>query len=196
MNDPRPTPAVPDRQRDRNRAMLLLIVALFFGSAIVAGALRFSGWRPAGMKNHGELLQPPGDLRALEPALAEGGTYAWKPVERTWRILVAPPANCTSACVALSQDLDKVWRLFGHNADHVHILWVGTPPEGALRNRVWNVLAPSADLSAQLPGVAEGGPDGAPVYVVDPNGFVILRYAPGFDPGHLRTDMARLLKLK
>jgi hypothetical protein len=35
-----------------------------------------------------------------------------------------------------------------------------------------------------------------PVYVVDPNGFVILRYAPGFDAGHLRQDMARLLKLK
>mgnify|MGYP000885191727 CR=1 FL=1 len=29
-------------------------------------------------------------------------------------------------------------------------------------------------------------PAGVPVYVVDPNGFVILRYAPGFDPGGWR----------
>jgi len=195
MTDPSPAP-VPVRERNRNRGLLVLIVAVFLGSALVAGALRFSGWRPAAMKNHGELLQPPGDLRTVVPRLADGGGYEWKPVERTWRIVVAPPADCTDACVALTHDLDKVWRLFGHNADHVHILWVGTPPEGALRNRVWNVVAPAPELTAQLPGLEAGGPDGAPVYVVDPHGFVILRYAPGFDPGHLRTDMARLLKLK
>jgi len=196
MTDPMP-PAVSVRERNRNRALLVLILVAFFGSALVAGILRFSGWRPEGLKNHGELLQPPADLREARPRLAGGGgQYEWKPAERTWRILVAPPADCTAACVALSHDLDKVWRLFGHNADHVHILWVGEPPEGALRNRVWNVLEPMPELAAQLPGLDAGGPGGAPVYVVDPNGFVILRYAPGFDPGHLRTDMARLLKLK
>ena len=196
MNAPQPPPAVSTRERNRNRGLLILIVVVFFGSAIVAGALRFSGWRPEGMKNHGELLQEPGDLRGVVPRLEGGGEYAWNPVERTWRILVAPPAECVDACVTLSQDLDKVWRLFGHNADHVHILWVGAPPEGTLRNRVWHVVEPDPALSAQLPRVDEGGVAGAPVYVVDPNGFVILRYAPGFDPGHLRTDMARLLKLK
>jgi hypothetical protein len=36
---------------------------------------------------------------------------------------------------------------------------------------------------------------GLPVYVIDPNGFVILRYAPGFDPAGLRADLAKLLKL-
>ena len=195
MTDPMP-PAVSVRERNRNRALLVLILVVFFGSAMVAGILRFSGWRPEGLKNHGELLQPPTDLRDARLRLADGGQYEWKPAERTWRILVAPPADCTDACVALSHDLDKVWRLFGHNADHVHILWVGEPPEGALRNRVWNVLEPMPGVTSQLPGLDAGGPGGAPVYVVDPNGFVILRYAPGFDPGHLRTDMARLLKLK
>jgi hypothetical protein len=193
-----PAPDHPDfvPTRRRNRTMLVAIVVIFLGSALVAGVLRFSGWRPAGMKNHGELLQPPGDLRGVPPLLAAGGEYAWNPVERTWRILVAPPASCTEACVALSHDLDKVWRLFGREADHVHVLWVDTPPKGALQNRAWRVLQPSPQLSAALPGVDAGGPDGAPVYVVDPNGFVILRYAPGFDAGHLRQDMARLLKLK
>lgn len=196
MNPPDPVPTVSVGERNRNRALLLLIVVVFFGSAIVAGALRFSGWKPEGMKNHGELLDPPGDLREIVPRLSGGGEYRWNPTERTWRIVVAPPAECVDACVTLSHDLDKVWRLFGHNADHVHILWVGEPPADALRNRVWNVLEPSPEFAAQLPRVAEGSAAGTPVYVVDPNGFVILRYAPGFDPGHLRADMARLLKLK
>ena len=133
MTEPSSPTTVPVRERDRNRKLLLLIVVVFFGSALVAGALRFSGWRPEGLKNHGELLQPPADLRQVAPRLADGGEYPWNPAERTWRILVAPPADCTDACVSLSHDIDKVWRLFGHNADHVHILWVGTPPEGALQ---------------------------------------------------------------
>ena len=197
MSDPRPAATVPVRERNRNRTLLVLIIVVFFGSALVAGALRFSGWKPEGMKNHGELLDPPGDLRAVAPRLADGGgEYHWNPAERTWRIVVAPPADCVDACVALSHDLDKVWRLFGHKADHVHILWAGTPPDGALRNRVWNVIEPMPGITAQLPRVGEGGPQGVPVYVVDPNGFVILRYAPGADLGDVRTDVSRLLKLR
>ncbi|MGN6113267.1 MAG: hypothetical protein ACTHOC_09745, partial [Luteimonas sp.] len=72
MNDTRNAGADADRLRKRNRGLLLLIFALFFGSMLVAGALRFSGWRPAGMKNKGELLQPPVDLRARAPRLADG----------------------------------------------------------------------------------------------------------------------------
>jgi hypothetical protein len=30
---------------------------------------------------------------------------------------------------------------------------------------------------------------------MDPNGFVILRYPPGSDPGGLRSDLAKLLRL-
>lgn len=37
---------------------------------------------------------------------------------------------------------------------------------------------------------------GVPVYVIDPNGFVVLRYAPDTDLAGLREDLARLLKLQ
>ena len=186
--------SVTPAQRNRNRALLLLIVAVFLGSALVAGALRMSGWRPAGMKNHGELLQPPGDLRAMVPTLIDGGRYEWHPEERTWRILVAPPAACGAPCTELSRELDLVWQLFGHRADHVHTLWLGELPPDAARNASWRVLEADPALRAQLPRVDD--PAGTPVYVVDPNGFVILRYAPGSDPGHLRQDVSRLLKLR
>ena len=85
------------RQRSRNRLGLIAIFMIFFGAFAIAGILRFSGWRPAGMKNHGELLQPPGDLRALPPTLADGSDYAWDPARRMWRIAIAPPAGCAAA---------------------------------------------------------------------------------------------------
>ena len=131
----------------------------------------------------------PPRMSTLEAALFDGGRA----------VLVAPPTGCAAACVDLARELDLVWQLFGRNADHVDILWLGDVPDGAVRNAAWRVLEADPALRAALPRV-DGGPGEAdnalPAYVVDPNGFVILRYAPGFDPGHLRSDMARLLKLR
>lgn len=237
----------PPRTR-RNRTALLVIVAIFFGGMLVAGALRFSGWRPAVNKNHGELLQPPADLRAMTPRLADGSVYAWKPKARTWRIALAPPAGCTDECDKLAHDIDVVTRLMGKNADKVDVLWLCvhegcTPPVPLRGNPAVRVLVPNADLRAALQRVdrragmqspakealavegaasqGEAGQDTSrqgtlqqgtlqqgtlqqgtsktmsvvPVYVIDPNGFLILRYPPGADPGGLRADLAKLLRL-
>ena len=216
------TQTTTHRQR-RNRSMLLVIAAIFFGGMLVAGALRFSGWRPAGMKNNGELLQPPADLRTLTPRLADGAAYEWQPQARLWRIVVAPPADCTQACDKLAHDIDVVWRLMGKDADKVQVLWLcaqeGCMPPAPLRgDPSLRVLAPDSDLQAALEVVDRRAvmrspakestagqdrakqdavePDAAlPVYVIDPNGFLILRYPPGSDPGGLRADLAKLLKL-
>lgn len=195
------THSIDTRTRNRNRALLIAILLLFFGSMLVAGALRFSGWMPEGRKNHGALLDPPVDLRAVVPSLIDGGEYHWSPDERIWRIAVAPPVDCGTDCGALAAQLDTTWRLFGKDADRVHVLWVcGTagcmPPDGAPRPRTLQLLQPEPRLHGALSGgstdVAATGPS---VYVIDPNGFVILRYPPGFDPIELRADMVKLLKL-
>lgn len=182
-----------DPRRRRNRLALLAIFALFFGSMLVAGLLRFSGWRPEGMKNNGELLEPPADLREVSLVLDDGQPYPWAPAERTWRILVAPPADCTTECERIARDVDTVWQLFGKDADRVHVLWVGEPPE-APRPGTLREVRPSPALRAGLPRLDD--PAGVPVYVVDPNGFVILRYPPGADLAGVRTDVARLLRLR
>jgi hypothetical protein len=189
-------PSPDTRHRNRNRWMLGALFGLFFGAMFVAGALRFSGWRPEGMKNKGELLQPYGDLRGIAPRMADGGTYAWQPQARTWRI-AAVARDCegarAAACARLLADLDKVWRLMGKDADRVDLLWIGTLPAEGPRTRRLRVLQPAPALLRELAGSDE--PRGPVVYLVDPNGFVVLRYPPGFDPGGLRTDLARLLKL-
>ena len=184
------------RIRRRNRWTLVALCALFFGGMLLAGALRFSGWRPAGMKNHGELLQPPTDLRGVTPQLVRGGAYAWNPAARTWRIAVVA-RDCdgarAAACAKLLHQLDIVWQLMGKDADRVHVLWIGALPQGAPRPATLRQLRADAALRDALPRADV--PAGDVVYVLDPNGFVVLRYAPGFDPGGLRTDLSRLLKI-
>ncbi len=187
---------VPEGALRRNRGMLVALFVLFFGGMLVAGLLRFSGWRPEGSKNRGELLQPYVDLRDHAPALAAGGRYRWSASPRTWRIVTAPQA-CdgarAAACAQLLQGLDTVWRLMGKDADRVHLLWIGALPAGATAPGELRQLRMDARLEAAL--AKPPGTDGDAAWLVDPNGFVVLRYAPGFDPGDLRTDLARLLKI-
>ncbi|HEV8693547.1 MAG TPA: hypothetical protein VGQ93_05070 [Lysobacter sp.] len=191
-------------RRNRNRLMLLVIFALFFGSLFVAGVLRFSGWRPSGMKNKGELLQPPADLRGLTPKLLDGRDYQWNPIARTWRIALAPPAHCGAECTKAVRNVHTVWEILGPEATRVDVLWLcpSTPcdlPADAPRPANLRLLQADSTLRSKLPRVdafTYHGDHGLPVYVIDPNGFVILRYAAGSDPGDLRSDLAKLLKLK
>ena len=183
--------------RNRNRMTLVAIALLFFGALAVAGYLRFSGWRPAGLKARGELLQPPTDLRRVTPVLADGTQYAWDPAKRTWRI-VAMARDCdttqATACATVLSQLDTVWQLMGREADRVDVLWVGAVPAQGTRPGTLRTVRTSDALRDGLPRSSDArGP--VVVYVLDPNGFVVLRYAPGFDPSGLRTDLSRLLKV-
>ena len=187
--------------RRRNRNMLVALFVLFFGGMLVAGLLRFSGWRPEGTRNKGEMLQPYGDLRGYTPTLANGGAYGWKDEPRIWRI-VAMPRDCDTTrateCTRLLADFDKVWRLMTKDADRVHVLWAGAVPPGAKVPDEVRLVRADDGLRAGLARwdiTPDESRRGDAAWLVDPNGFVVLRYAPGFDPGDLRTDLARLLKI-
>jgi hypothetical protein len=186
----------PADRRRRNRGMLLAIFAVFFGSMLLAGLLRFSGWQPEGSKSHGELLEPPVDLRESTLALVAGGDYAWNPGERIWRLVVAPPADCTTACDNVARDLDVVWRSLGHRADKVEVLWLCAEPGCSAplplgADRSLRLLHPDPAVRAQLPGVDAG----VAIYVIDPHGFVMMRYPPGADAAGIRADLGKLLRL-
>jgi len=78
------------------------------------------------------------------------------------------------------------------------VLWIGEPPREVPRGGALRIVRSSAGLLAGLPRpqpAAGEDPRGVPVYLIDPNGFVVMRYAPGSDPAGLRADLAKLLKL-
>ena len=187
MNTP-----VPSQPR-RGRLQLLLLLAVFLVPIMLALLLNAGGWVPAPDRQHGELLQPPLDLRGETLALAGGGTYAWRPEARLWRVVVLPPRACDADCRRVATDVDKVWRLLGHNADRVDVLWAGPWPDGVQRPDTLRELAPGPALRDRL---VPAGSAGTGVHVVDPNGFVVLRYPAGFDAAGLHADLKRLVKLK
>ena len=188
------TPQERQRQR-RNRLALLGIFAFFFGSMLIAGLLRFSGWRPEGLKSHGTILNPVLDARTLAPSTVDGRQYAWNPKDRRWRMLVVNGATCEAACESFAADLDKVWQLLGQNKDRVDVLWMGATPS---KTQVHNLYPISSDASLRSVLPADGQAPttkGMPVYIVDPNGFIMMQFPPGTDVSGIRADFAKVLKL-
>jgi cytochrome oxidase Cu insertion factor (SCO1/SenC/PrrC family) len=185
MNEPAPP------SRWRGRLILLLVAAAFLGSFGVAALLRFTGWQPQGMRNYGELLQPPVALGTLPLRNADGSAFAWHPERNTWRYLVAPAEGCTQACTRTLDALHRLWLSEGRKAERVEVLWLGPLPEGP-RFRALLPMQAEPALAARLPQAATA--DAVPVYLVDPDGYLVLHYRPGFELGGLRKDLGKLVK--
>lgn len=179
-------------QKTRSRLTLLLIAVFFLGSFGIAAALFFGGWKPSQTRNIGEMLDPYPDLRDLDLRRADGQAWTWEPAKRHWHVIVAPPADCGAPCWQMLDALHRVWLSEGRHADKLEVLWFGELPSRAPNFPGLVPMQASAALQARLPDQAR--PDALPVYLADPNGYLVLRYAPGFNPSGLRKDLGRVLK--
>ena len=180
------------RRQWRSRLVLLLIVALFFGSFGLAALLRFSGWQPASHRNFGEMLAPPLDFSAQVFERADGTPYAWQPELNRWRVAVVSEGPCEARCLRTLDTLQRVWLSQGRHRERIDILWFGPLPSPApdFTGLVPMRIDPALAAALAVPGEA----DTYPVTLLDSGGFAVLRYPPGFDPNGLRKDLAKLVK--
>ncbi|ANJ67896.1 hypothetical protein A9404_11370 [Halothiobacillus diazotrophicus] len=150
---------------------------------------------------HGELITP---VRQLDPPPMhnlQGGMVSADLFRGKWTLLYRAPdggnANadgaisaCNADCLALMDTLRRV-RI----------------AQDRSMREVQRVLVLPAS-AAQVPGIADQFDKGlnvvtatdwplqaGSVYLIDPQGFVALRYPPGFEPTGLLKDLKRLLRL-
>jgi hypothetical protein len=186
-----PTPAAPSQAR--SRLILLLIVAMFFASFGIAAVLRFAGWTPASTRNVGQLLQPPVDLTAAVLIEQADAPLVLVNPDRHWTALVRVPAQCDDACWQTVAMLPRVRAALGRHAPELRLRLLDTAIPAERRDGVapLRTVDVRSGLPASMAGTAATGPD---LWLVDPHGYAVLYYAPGFDPAGLRKDLARLLK--
>jgi hypothetical protein len=183
----------------RSRRQLLLLMLVFALPIAVAAALSLAGWRPPAASNHGQLIEPAQDFNGAVATAADGSALRWNNADGMWRIVVRAPDDCGEPCARMVDSLQRVWIGLTGDAAHAEVLWAGRPdaatgaalarfPQARVVMLDTNLLPPPA---APLPGDTL-----APlaVWLVDPNGYLALRYDAGFDPIGLRADLRKLIR--
>ena len=180
--------------RTRSRLTLLLIVAMFFSSFGVAAGLFFSGWQPSAHgRNYGELLRDPVDLNGSALILADATQWTWNNDSEQWTALARLPSDCDSACWQRTAMLLKVRTSLGRHAPQLRLLLLDQEIPPALRGSLLPLQSAATVRPLPLPALAETAT--APeLWLVDPHGYAVLHYRPGFDPSKLRKDLGKLLK--
>ncbi|MCG6118249.1 MAG: hypothetical protein MEQ07_08675 [Aquimonas sp.] len=177
----------------RSRLMLILVAVAFGTPFITAVAMRFGGWQPGQTRNYGELVQPPLDWSAMPLRRMDGSAYSLDPLGRRWQLLVLPPTECAEDCREQADTLRRVWISEGRRADKLDVLWPGAWPDGLERFPGLREMDLPDALRAQVP-VQPDPRQGLALALIDHNGFLVVTYAPGYEPGRMRRDLDRLVK--
>ena len=176
------------------RAELVLIGA-GFALPIVASILAYCYWHPEASANYGELLLPPRTITAQPLGLDGGGRFDFSGLLGRWVLTVSDSGSCLPACADKLIAMRQVRLALGRDAVRVTRVFVIddlTPPDlEALRPFEGTIVALTPPGMRLPPGAAN---DRAHIYLVDPHGNVMMRWAIPLDSRAMLRDLQRLLK--
>lgn len=186
-----------------SRRTLLLLAALFFLPFVIGSGLFWLDWRPDKFGNQGELLQPPRTLPASGLRHADGRPLPTAELLGKWLLVLPVKGSCTTTCqnnlqqmlqvhVALNKEKNRLQRVLivSDVSDSAN-----DPPMVELQRLFPGLLV--ATVQTNIAGEAWIGAlngSGQEVFIVDPLGNVMMRYADPTDMRGVLKDLERLLK--
>ncbi|MEM1412507.1 MAG: hypothetical protein AAGH19_09115 [Pseudomonadota bacterium] len=189
--------------RNRNRLILVALFVLFLIPLVAAILLQPEqlGEDPLITVNRGDLVTPPVPMNPAGLAVrSEAGPAA---LERRWLLVHPIIDGCDARCESVITDLRQVHIGTGRYQDKVAVLLLATetlPASEAERlSAIYERLVIATDptggtrtaLLAANKGIA---PASGTTFVADPEGNLMLHYAPGYARGDLNKDLKKLLK--
>ena len=179
----------------RGRWQLLGLLAVVVGPMLLASAMyRWQFWLPQGRSYHGELIatgQTPADL---------GVAGAWGGVgddeAPLWQLLVTSADECAADCrqlVYLARQINVALGRDAGRASHALAYGVALPADysGELRAAYPRLRLLELDAERYR---QQAAPSGAQLWLVDPHGNLVLRFAAGSDGRQILDDLRHLLK--
>jgi cytochrome oxidase Cu insertion factor (SCO1/SenC/PrrC family) len=179
----------------RNLASLWLIIALCV-APVAASYLAYYFYAPRGHVNYGELIEtrplPPARLRLLD-----GSEFTFNRLRGKWILLMVNGGACGEACQKKLFAIRQLRLTQGRDMNRIERVWLvddaEVPAVAAVAGfeGTWLVRGAGSAVLAALP--AERKPADY-IYVIDPLGNMVLRYAHDADPARIIKDLTRLLK--
>ncbi len=184
----------------RGRLILGGLFALFFLPILTAWVLNVGqpDWLSFGKTNHGNLIEPAARFEESMLAAVDGRPIGEGLLKGKWTIVYIEPSACLVECdhavfrmrqsrYAMGKDMDRVQRLV-------------VLPKSSVEQAADKLLAydPGLNVVAAEPRWLDQwrpGKGEAELYIVDPQGFLIMWYRADAEPGGLIKDLKRLLKI-
>jgi hypothetical protein len=184
----------------RQQFTLLGIFALFLGPVLLVILMRSSWWQyqPAGLKNHGHLIQPPVHLTLNTTRHIDG----------KWLILYVLDQPCEQKCLEHVAALRQIHRAAGRQGEHMAIVLLSETKAGSELHARLESIYPESNFIVDSNGTAlmtlagismglatdQAASNSIQTYILDPMLNVILAYGQDANPNDIHKDLKRLLK--
>ncbi len=199
-----------ESQKKSNRQKLVMVLVVFSLPVALATLTYLSGWKPAATANYGELIQP---IRLIEDKTMQaldGKAVKFSELHGKWTMVYFDSASCTEECmkqlyvmrqthISQGKDQERVQRVFILTDDKlpedkvIDTLLAKLSVDAGMR--VWKGDKTVLTKLAQEFGMeSQADMTSRAIYLVDPQGNLMMRYVAGIDPAGIRKDLVRLLK--
>lgn len=199
------THATATPQRSRRTLFLLLAVCI---APVLASYFTYYVVKPKGAAtNYGTLIEP---QRPIPSSLAvrndEGQIIAMPTLKGKWLMISVDASACDGRCLQKLYYMRQVRETQGAEKDRVEAVWLRTddqPVPEAIRKAYGGTqfyVAEAHALADWLPvdagGAVANSDDGIDdhIYLVDPNGNLMMRFPKNPDPSKIKQDLTKLLK--
>jgi cytochrome oxidase Cu insertion factor (SCO1/SenC/PrrC family) len=181
------------------------LLTLIFVVPIIMAVLvyNFEALRPAGTTNHGELIHPPKPLHfTLQDGAGE--PFTQEDIKGRWTFVVITNGNCDEKCQQQVYLMRQVRWAQGDEMNRVQRLLVVTRSEAVaqlqgLIDQYPGMFVATGEQSRINALLNEFQHDAVPldkgdrIYLVDPLGNLMMRYAPDSNPKGMIKDLKKLL---
>jgi hypothetical protein len=200
-----PTPeqlALDPQTRTRLGRWKMMLVLLICAAPVVASYFTYYVVRPEGRRNYGALIDPQRPLPDLAATTLDGRSVNLRTLKDQWLLISIAGGACDAACANHLYFQRQLREGLGKNKDRMDRVWLvddATPvPEAllpALRDAT--VLRVPRAALAQWLAPQPGQQLEDHLYVVDPMGNWMMRFAPGVDLAtapKIKKDLEHLMR--
>lgn len=179
------------------RIKLLLLLAVF-AAPIAASYAAFFLWKPAATANYGELLQPTKVPDAVLAVFGGTGPFSFAELRGKWVLVHIDSGQCGRACQDKLYDMRQIRLAQGKDRTRVERVWLvddDVPPSPGLQADFSGTLLVKGGHSPLLKFFPARDAVREHVYLIDPQGNLMMRYPPSPDPSGMAKDLKRLLSV-
>ena len=205
MQDKTEMTSQPDaelKERTRKGRWRLLLLALVTASPVVASYFTYYVLQPKGSPQYGELISPERELPALVARDINGNPTDLRSLRGQWLMITVADAACDAQCEKTLYLTRQLHTGLGAERERLDRIWFATgdaPISPTLVQSLQGANVLRIDAAQLSPWLATEPPQPiqASIYLVDPQGFWMMRFPATADVDHamkIKKTLNRLLR--